>query len=86
VNALEAAVAVARRYRAAAERHRSSPPPALLAVGGLSGSGKTTLARSLAPKLGAPPGAVGLRSDEATLGTSPHGETNTRGLVEVSLS
>ncbi|MEZ5823984.1 MAG: AAA family ATPase [Geminicoccaceae bacterium] len=32
-------------------------------MGGLSGTGKTTLARSLAPGLGADPGAVLLRSD-----------------------
>jgi predicted kinase len=33
-------------------------------VGGLSGSGKSTWARRVAPTLGAPPGAVVLRSDE----------------------
>jgi len=38
-------------------------PPRLVAVGGLSGTGKTTLARALAPDLGAPPGALVLRSD-----------------------
>jgi uncharacterized protein len=38
-------------------------PPRLIAVGGLSGTGKTTLARALAPRLGAAPGAVHLRSD-----------------------
>jgi uncharacterized protein len=32
-------------------------------VGGLSGTGKTTLARALAPRLGAAPGALHLRSD-----------------------
>jgi aminoglycoside phosphotransferase family enzyme/predicted kinase len=35
----------------------------LVAVGGLSGTGKTVLAHGLAPLLGAPPGAVILRSD-----------------------
>jgi predicted kinase len=35
-----------------------------MAVGGLSGSGKSTLALTLAPSVGAPPGAVVLRSDE----------------------
>jgi uncharacterized protein len=40
------------------------PPPCLVAVGGLSGSGKSTLALSLAPGVGAAPGAVVLRSDE----------------------
>jgi predicted kinase len=39
-------------------------PPALVAVGGFSGSGKSTLARALAPEIGAPPGAVVVRSDE----------------------
>jgi aminoglycoside phosphotransferase family enzyme/predicted kinase len=39
------------------------PPPQLLAVGGFSGSGKSTLAFTLAPALGAAPGAVVLRSD-----------------------
>ena len=54
----------ARAYLAAAERHLIPASPRLLAVGGLSGSGKSTLARALAPELGAPPGAVVLRSDE----------------------
>jgi predicted kinase len=54
----------ARAYLAAAERHLVTLPPQLLAIGGLSGSGKSTLARALAPGLGAPPGAVVLRSDE----------------------
>ena len=40
------------------------PAPAqLVAIGGLSGAGKSTLARHLAPMLGAPPGALVLRSD-----------------------
>jgi predicted kinase len=54
----------ARAYLAAADRHLLTLPPQLLAIGGLSGSGKSTLARALAPRLGAPPGAVVLRSDE----------------------
>lgn len=37
--------------------------PMLLCVGGLSGSGKTTAAAALAPDLGAPPGAIHVRSD-----------------------
>jgi predicted kinase len=37
--------------------------PRLLAIGGVSGTGKTTLARDLAPFIGAPPGAVIIRSD-----------------------
>lgn len=39
------------------------PEPMLVAVGGVSGTGKSTLARSLAPAVGAKPGAVVLRSD-----------------------
>jgi aminoglycoside phosphotransferase family enzyme/predicted kinase len=54
----------ARAYVEAALRHLSWPKPELRAVGGLSGSGKSTFARQLAPGLGAPPGAVILRSDE----------------------
>jgi aminoglycoside phosphotransferase family enzyme/predicted kinase len=54
----------ARAYAEAALRHLSWPKPELRAVGGLSGSGKSTFARKLAPGLGAPPGAVILRSDE----------------------
>jgi hypothetical protein len=38
-------------------------PPRLVAVGGYSGSGKSVLARSLAPMVGALPGAVLLSSD-----------------------
>ncbi|HSF92667.1 MAG TPA: AAA family ATPase, partial [Paracoccaceae bacterium] len=41
----------------------SRPHPALVLIGGLSGSGKTTVAQELAPKIGATPGAVLLRSD-----------------------
>ena len=39
------------------------PAPRLIAVGGLSGSGKSRAARSLAPLIGARPGARVLRSD-----------------------
>jgi len=56
--------ALARAYVEAAMKHLSWPKPELRAVGGLSGSGKSTYARALAPSLGAPPGAVVLRSDE----------------------
>jgi predicted kinase len=48
--------------------------PGLIAIGGLSGSGKSTLARGLAPFIGAPPGALVLRSDvirKTLLGVSP---------------
>lgn len=37
--------------------------PVLVAVGGLSGTGKSTLSACLAPRIGAAPGAVHLRSD-----------------------
>ena len=37
--------------------------PRLVAVGGFSGTGKSTLAAAIAPALGAPPGALVLRSD-----------------------
>jgi aminoglycoside phosphotransferase family enzyme/predicted kinase len=37
--------------------------PALVCVGGLSGTGKSTLAASLAPRVGAAPGALHVRSD-----------------------
>ena len=62
-------------YLAEAGRRLAQPPPVLVAVGGLSGSGKTTFARALAPRLGAAPGAVILRSDEIRKrlwGVAPH--------------
>ena len=37
--------------------------PRLIAIGGLSGSGKSTVARAIAPRIGAFPGAVHIRSD-----------------------
>jgi predicted kinase len=37
--------------------------PKLVCIGGLSGTGKTTVAAGLAPHLGAPPGALHVRSD-----------------------
>ena len=57
-------VAAARAYLAAAQTHLERKPAQLFCVGGLAGSGKSTLARALAPKLGAAPGAVILRTDE----------------------
>jgi aminoglycoside phosphotransferase family enzyme/predicted kinase len=54
----------ARRYLEAALRLLEPCPPTLTAVGGRSGSGKSTWARREAPRLGAAPGAVVLRSDE----------------------
>lgn len=49
-------------------------PPRLVAISGLSGTGKTSLALGLAPDLGAPPGAVVLRSDvirKRAMGATP---------------
>ncbi len=57
-------IAAARAYLASARGHLRARPVSLSAVGGLSGSGKSTWARRVAPTLGAPPGAVVLRSDE----------------------
>jgi predicted kinase len=54
----------AREYLAMAESLLHPPPACLVAIGGLSGSGKSTLARSIAPFLGAVPGAIVLRTDE----------------------
>lgn len=48
--------------------------PRCLAIGGLSGTGKSTLAAGLAPEIGAPPGAIVLRSDvtrKVMLGVAP---------------
>jgi aminoglycoside phosphotransferase family enzyme/predicted kinase len=64
VNAHNGDAQAASAYVEAALRHLNWPKPELRAVGGLSGSGKSTFARRLAPELGAPPGAVILRSDE----------------------
>ncbi len=52
-----------RDYFEIAEACMKPAPPRLIAIGGLSGSGKTTVARCIAPGLGAPPGALHLRSD-----------------------
>jgi aminoglycoside phosphotransferase family enzyme/predicted kinase len=54
----------ARDYLAMALRFLHPPPPSIVAIGGFSGTGKSTLAGALAPGVGAPPGAVVLRSDE----------------------
>lgn len=50
-------------YLAFAEQVLETPPPRLIAVGGLSGSGKSRCARELSPYAGAVPGAVVLRTD-----------------------
>ncbi|MFQ5959424.1 MAG: AAA family ATPase [Alphaproteobacteria bacterium] len=55
--------AEAARYLDDACAYLTPSRPRLVAIGGLSGSGKSTLAAALAPALGAPPGAVVLRSD-----------------------
>jgi aminoglycoside phosphotransferase family enzyme/predicted kinase len=55
----------AREYLAMALSLLRPPPPVLIAIGGFSGSGKSALARELAPSIGAAPGAVVLRSDQA---------------------
>ena len=53
----------AKEYLQMALDYLSPPPPQLIAVGGLSGSGKSRVARSIAPQIGALPGARVLRSD-----------------------
>jgi uncharacterized protein len=53
----------AQRYFSLARALIRPSAPSLVAVGGLSGTGKTVLARSLAPTVAPPPGAVLLRSD-----------------------
>lgn len=58
-----ASKAAAEDYLALAERALRAVPPRLVAIGGLSGSGKSTVAGRIAPRVGALPGAVHLRSD-----------------------
>jgi uncharacterized protein len=53
----------ARAYFELAHRLIFPPAPTLAAIGGLSGTGKSVLARSLAPDIAPPPGAVVLRTD-----------------------
>ncbi len=60
----EALRRAAQGYLSLATRCLAPATPRLIAVGGLSGSGKSTLARALAPRIGPPPGAIHLRSDE----------------------
>jgi uncharacterized protein len=50
-------------YFAFALDHLRVPLPRLIAIGGLSGSGKSTVARALAPRIGAFPGVVHVRTD-----------------------
>ena len=49
--------------------------PRLIAIGGLSGSGKSALAAALAPRFGAAPGALDLRSDQERKSLFCAGET-----------
>lgn len=51
-------------YLEAALVYTNPTPPMLIGIGGFSGSGKTRVSRALAPRLGASPGAVHLRSDQ----------------------
>lgn len=53
----------ARGYLGLARNALDAVPPRLVAIGGRSGTGKSSVARALAPRLGAMPGAVLLRSD-----------------------
>jgi aminoglycoside phosphotransferase family enzyme/predicted kinase len=62
-SARDAAFAEAGRYLRFATAVLAPPAPRLVAIGGLSGTGKTALAHAVAPALGAPPGAVVIRSD-----------------------
>ena len=54
----------AQDYLTMALQFLHPPPPSMVAIGGFSGTGKSTLAIALAAGVGAPPGAVVLRSDE----------------------
>ncbi len=53
----------AETYFRFAEKFLAHHEPVLVAIGGLSGTGKSTVAREVASFVGAPPGAVVLRSD-----------------------
>ena len=55
---------LAREYLSMSAAFLKPAGPVLVAVGGRSGTGKSTLARALAADIGAPPGAIVLRSDE----------------------
>jgi aminoglycoside phosphotransferase family enzyme/predicted kinase len=52
-----------RAYLELARTALAPIPPVLIAIGGRSGTGKSTLAAALAPRIGATPGAIVLRSD-----------------------
>jgi predicted kinase len=53
----------AKAYFLLARSALRPPPACVVAIGGLSGTGKTVAARAIAPRVGALPGAVVLRSD-----------------------
>jgi uncharacterized protein len=53
----------AHAYSLLAREFLMPKSPRLIAIGGVSGSGKSTVARMLAPRIGAFPGAVHIRSD-----------------------
>ncbi len=64
----------AAAYFALAKRSLVPAPPRLVAVGGRSGTGKSAVAMAVAPRLGALPGAIVLRSDiirKRMLGETP---------------
>ncbi|MBL8225816.1 MAG: AAA family ATPase [Chromatiales bacterium] len=61
--ARDAAFVEAGRYLHFATTVLAPPAPRLVAIGGLSGTGKTALAHALAPRFGAAPGALVIRSD-----------------------
>jgi len=54
----------AQGYLTMAHQFLHPPPASIVAIGGFSGTGKSTLAYALGADVGAPPGAVVLRSDE----------------------
>jgi uncharacterized protein len=60
---VEAVSEEARAYFALAQEFLVLERPRLIAVGGLSGSGKSAVSRAIAPRIGAFPGAVIVRSD-----------------------
>ena len=67
--------AEARRYVDKAMSYLAPRHGRLLAIGGFSGTGKSTLASSLAPEIGAFPGAIHIRSDVERKAMSGAGET-----------
>lgn len=71
----------AQIYLSQARRFLVPPKAQLVAVGGLSGVGKSVLAQRLAHAVGAPPGAVVLRTDvlrKRLLGADPMGHLGDR--------